>query len=217
MTPWYRLVHPGGTHLKGFVTTEHDLKGFVPEAFERGQPVEGWDESAWLQAADPVLDGLPDDVLCTDLPLVVFSRRLREALEAAGIGGIQYLPIRVLRSDGSNVPGYCIANVLNFVSALDWERSEYNLWGDDDPSRRDEIRDLRTVHLKRTALRSYDLIRLREYDVALFGSERLRRLFQGRQFTGFSFWKGRVHITEDLGPDQEGGDTPQEQLPLDFG
>jgi hypothetical protein len=50
----------------------------------------------------------------------------RLAIERAGIPGIQYLAIRVFKSDGSEYPGYSIANILNLRSSLDYDRSDFS-------------------------------------------------------------------------------------------
>ena len=49
---------------------------------------------------------------------------MREAIEEAGIKGIQYIPIEVEHYNKEKLEGYCIANVLNSVpDALDIDKT----------------------------------------------------------------------------------------------
>ena len=69
-------------------------------------------------------DGTPDDFLQNTEMVPIFSPRMREAIEEAGIKGIQYIPIEVEHYNKEKLEGYCIANVLNSVSdALDFDKT----------------------------------------------------------------------------------------------
>lgn len=184
---WYWALKWANTVANPLVATDADLMGVDDWALRSGTTVETWSDRAWFMSANEEDDGTPDDVLqeCLDLP--VYSERLRRALKDAGVSGIQYLPVRVLRSDRSEIAGYAIANVLARVSVLDLKESTYEVFGDDRPDRAGELRDLRKAVLKRALLFGHDIVRLREYEMPLFVSERFRRVFRQFGFTGYDF------------------------------
>jgi hypothetical protein len=169
------------------MTGEEDLKGFSEWDFCYGKLVAGWDDSAWLKAPDPSYDGNPSDVLFNHLDIPIFSARLRRALDEEWVTGLQYLPIRVFRSDGTEIPGYSIANVLNLIPAVDHERSEYVLWGEDRPDRAGEIHYFKKLVVRESALFGLNVVRLAEYKLYLLVSEKFKNVFDSRGFTGYSF------------------------------
>lgn len=185
---WYGIVTCENTVSNPLVVDSADLKGIRHWDLVTGCPIAQWDETAWLASTSADLDGDPDDVLQNYLVrLQVYSARLRAALETAGIGGIQYLPVQIRFSDGSPVSGFAIANVLSVVSALDLERSDYSFYPPDRPERQGQIKALRIPVLRTEALAGYDIIHLKEYPLYLCVSERFRSTFETGEFTGYAF------------------------------
>ncbi len=186
---WFWVVDCDNTVPRPYIADQADLSPFEEHDFEVAKAVENWNPQAWFKVTDPEDDGDPDDVLQIHLDVQVYSPRLRAALEAAGIRGIQYLPVRVVRSDGTEVPGFSIANLLNLVEALDISRSKV-LWN---PShyglkeRRGTIRAIRWATLRASALQGFDVIRLKEYWPSIYVSERFVAAFEAGRFTGYSF------------------------------
>ena len=66
---------------------------------------------------------MPDDALQNDIAIPIYSPRLQSALQEAAITGIQFLPIHVLRLDGSEIPGFAVANIICVRPAMDMEKS----------------------------------------------------------------------------------------------
>lgn len=159
-----------------------------------GQFIENWDENAWLQASDPDHEGEIDDVLQNHLRLPIFSHRLQHALTSAGIGGIQFLSVKVLRPDGEIIPGFAIANLLNIIPALNKDRTQFKVIK---PSYAEEERILlySKVCLYKQALEGYDIIRLKESKYKIYASERLKDIFEGGEFTGATFNPKVVELT----------------------
>jgi hypothetical protein len=121
---------------------------------------------------------------------------LRCALEAAMIGRIQYLPISVFLSNGSAIAGYCIANFLDLVPALDLQKSNYTRYGSDwaaiDPMKVGRISGLRRGVLVGTALVDRDVIRLQEFWPVYYVSRRFKDSFESNRCTGYEFIEVRV-------------------------
>ena len=53
-------------------------------------------------------------------------------------GGIQYLPIRILRFNDECINGFYIANFLNLIDAFDEEKSIFTRFDNDFPMKRSE-------------------------------------------------------------------------------
>lgn len=123
------------------------------------------------------------------LGLPVYSARLRKVLDKSGFTGIQYLPIRVLRADGTPFDGFAIANILNLLPAMDYKKSDYDLYEDDYflPARRGKVRGIRKPVLHSTVINGYDIFRLKEYKRYIIVSKRFRDIFVANNFTGYSF------------------------------
>jgi hypothetical protein len=177
------------TVRRPLVTSRHDLKGIEPWDLRRGRRLDRWDEAAWVQALGGGRGATPDDVLQHHLGLgiPICSPRLRAALDAAGIAGIQCLPIEVRRADGSTVATFFVANILNLVAALDVERSAVTYFGPERPDRAGEIKSIERPVLRCAAVEGYDVLRLAEYPLALVVSDAFKRAFEDARCTGYSF------------------------------
>jgi hypothetical protein len=188
---WYNLVWWDNTVDDPYVSDSEDLKGVDDWDLTSGQHISNWSSEAWIRCTNSDYDGDPDDVLANHLGVPIYSSRLRRVLDAAGIAGIQYLPIQVLHKDGSEILGYQVANILNKVPALDLEKSAYTRYGDDHfiPERRGQLFTVRKAVLKRDALSGYDIIRLEEWPVYEAASERFKQAFEEARCTGYSFTK----------------------------
>jgi hypothetical protein len=89
--------------------------------FLDGRKIVGWKGNIVFQATEPEDDGDPDDALQNAEMLPIYSPGLIRALYDSDIQGIQFLAVNVLRPDNALIPGFCIANLLNFIEAFDYE------------------------------------------------------------------------------------------------
>ncbi len=204
---WYSIISCDNTVQNPFVADLGDLGPHEEFQLRSCAEIRDWPGAAWVRASDCVHDGDPDDVLQTLLDLPIYSARLQSAIEAAHIGGIQFLPLRVLRPSGTEVEGYCIANILNCVRALDLHRSDFDRFPNDYflPQRRGQIRALRKAVLERDALSGHDIIRLSEYKVAVYVSQHFVNAFEEDGFSGYSFRRvatsGHEDVVSNVGAD----------------
>jgi hypothetical protein len=189
VTRWYWPVECDNTVADPLVVAEANLGGLDEYDFVRGIRIANWNEAAWFRSPDAHHDGDPDDVLQNHLGLHIYSARLREALEAANITGIQYLPVKVLLSDSSPIEGFAIANILNLVPVLDFERSDYDVFPEDYflPERRGKVRGIRIPVLRRAAVELFDIVRLEESKWYVCVSERFKNAFEMSRCSGYSF------------------------------
>jgi hypothetical protein len=186
---WYFLIRCDNTVENPLITGKANLKGFDEWDFARGKLIENWDNTAWFRAEEPEDDGDPDDVLQNHLGLPIYSKRLRAALEKGGIRGIQYLPVHIFRPNGALIEGFAIANILNLISALDFDESDYDVFPNDYflLERRGLVRGVRKSVLKGDRLQNYDIIRLAEFELNIYTSEQFKEIFNKNNFTGYSF------------------------------
>ena len=186
---WYEPIPCDNVVSEPYVSDTEDLRGFEDWQLREGVPISDWDSSAWIKCTHPECDGDPDDVLQNHLGIPIFSFQLRRSLERMGVRGIQYLTIKVLRRDDSEIPGFMIANIINRVKALNLEKSDLDRYGPDwvVPARCGQISGIRKAVLRRDALVGFDIIRLDEFTQSLFVSERFKAEFEASKLTGYSF------------------------------
>jgi len=132
---------------------------------------------------------MPDDVLQNYLGLPVYSARLRKALELAGVVGIQFLSVEVVSFSGQGIDGYSVANIVERRRALDFARTDYELFPVDHfvESLRGKVRALRNATLKGDQLKSCDVVRLFEFASSVYVSQRFKDAFEPCGCTGYSF------------------------------
>jgi hypothetical protein len=172
-----------------YTSRSGDLDGHKWWNFDEGKLIENWQSKAWIKSRSLREDAPPDDGLVNHFALLIFSSRMRHAIENAEIGGVQYLPIHVLKSDGMEYSGYSIANILNFRSSLDLNNSDFSVFPEDyfSADDRGRISSLRKAVLKQSTLQGLDILRLRDFPEAVFVSQKFRDLYENNNFTGYSF------------------------------
>jgi len=185
---WYWVITSSNTVKNPFVTDNDNLGGLEDE-FVLGKP---WQESQKLlrlEASNPENDGVVDDALQNHLDLPIFSLRLQQAMSGGAIRGAEMIPIELIRPDRTKIDGYAILNVLSRRDALNRSKSDFDLFPDDYviPRRRGMVRAVRWPVLCERSLVDTDFLRLNEYPVQLFVSERVRDLFEKGRFTGWTF------------------------------
>jgi hypothetical protein len=191
---WYWVISNSNTRHEPFVADAGDLDGLEDWMLGECRLIQQWSGKAVVRASCRENDGDPDDCLQNLFALPIFSDRLRNALDRAEIEGIQYLPIHVQRPNMIEIEGYCIANILNCVEALDLTYSDYEMYPEDYflPERRGQMHSLRRVVLKSKPLTGYDIVRLAEYTEKIYVSRRFRDVFFKNGFSGYSFREIRL-------------------------
>jgi len=189
MKKWFWLIGCDNSNPDPLVADESDLGEYDESQFRLGRRVDGWPGTAFVRATTAENDGEPDDVLQTCLHVQVFSPRLCSAMVSADIGGIQYLPLRVLKSDGVDINGFSIINILNCLDALHCKFSEVSRYPADYvlPERRGLIRGVIKPVLIDSVVEPYDIVRLTAFNTPVYVSSRFVKVFEAERFTGCSF------------------------------
>jgi hypothetical protein len=188
-TQWYKPLRWTNTVADPLVVDSGDLSGHEEWDFTRGDLVNDWNNSAWFASSNYLNDGDPDDVLQNHLGLLIFSARLRRALDGANIGGIQYLPVEVRLFDRQDIAGFAIANILPMIRAIDYSKTDFDVFPEDYflPERRGLVRSIRKPVLIQSAIADHDVFRLADWKVMYFVSDRFKRVFETGRFTGYTF------------------------------
>ena len=163
--------------------------GFDSWSFSTGKKIDNWNDNIIFQAKKKSNDGKPDDVLQNASMIPIFSNRLINELNNNNIGGIQFLPINVIRPNNEKIDGFAIANFLNFISAFNYNKSNFKRFRDDfpNPNVRGKIMNVIKFVLYKDKLNGMDIIRLTEYQLRFFVSENFKDIFEKNKFTGYSF------------------------------
>ncbi len=68
------------------------------------------------------------DYLVNNLDWFIVTDKLKRVIESMGNDGIQFLPIRAVSKDGSQVTDAYVVNIFNHVDAIDLENSVYDVF-----------------------------------------------------------------------------------------
>ncbi len=167
---------------EGAICTEADLKGVSKYFIYDPEPVKEWPEGVTFYAEGELFE---DYLFPTVVDWVLISERVKRALEELGATeGVQFLPIRVIRKEtGEEVPGYYVLHVWRHIAALDEEHTKFI------EPRHEEYPelDIAVVALRREALRGVDIFRLKESNVSIYVSRRVKRRLEEMGATGFKW------------------------------
>ncbi len=188
---WFKLYECDNTVKNPLVCDYSNLEkyNFSKWDFIKGEEIKNWNESIIFQSKKKKNDGDPDDVLQNYLGIPIYSEKLINVLKNSNTTGIQYLKINVMKSDNSIIDGFCIVNLLNFIEALDYKKSEYDRFSNDFPNAnvRGKISGVKKFVLNKDKLENFDIIRLKDYDLRYFVSGKFKKIFEDNRFTGYSF------------------------------
>lgn len=188
---WYKPIACDNTVKNPLICDYSNFEefGFDEYDFKSGKEIANWPESIVFQATEKRYDGDPDDVLQNGFMIPIFSQRVKDSLENAGIKGIQYLPVTVKGERGNTFPGFYIANILHLVEAFDYENSKYSTFPDNfpNPNVRGKLAGVRKYILRSAEISDYDIFRLAEYNLTYFVSSQMKELFLDKKFSGYSF------------------------------
>ncbi|MGE5661900.1 MAG: imm11 family protein [Ignavibacteriales bacterium] len=188
---WYQPIECDNTVKNPLVCDFDNLEqfGYNGNNFKEGELVDWWNDSILLQAKKKKNDGKPDDALQNHLMLPIYSFNLITEINKAAISGIQYLPIKILKSNNECLDGFSIVNILNFIEAFNEQKSEFNRFSEDfpNPNVRGKIAGVKKYVLQKEKLIGFDIIRLKEYKQRFFVSEKFKDIFEKNKFTGYSF------------------------------
>ena len=160
----------------------------VERYFYQGKVIKDWPSDIYMSTDKEKNDGTPDDVLRNSYMIPVFSVRVINALTECGIEGFQYLPVTIYGYNMKKKYKYYIANCINAVTALDFDKSIYHRFPDDfvNPDARGKIVCQKFV-LNADCINNVDVFRISEQLSALFVSEKVVKIFNKNKFTGYSF------------------------------
>jgi len=157
-----------------------DLCGFDRQYGRRGLPITEWNpDTTFVVTGTGVLD----------FPMVHWrsvSDRAKELIEASGMTGVEFHPLRFVHEHGLEIPKYWHMNVLRVDGAIDLESSVYVPWPGTEV-RGTPMGSWKRLVLRREAIAGRDLFRPAELEATYIVSERYRDLALEHKFTGVRF------------------------------
>ena len=105
------------------------------------------------------------------------------------MGGVQYLPIKVINSaDKTILNNYYVANVINVVDAINLDHSDYSVINLGD----EKIYSIRKYALSKNDIKMNQLFKLKGFEIPLFVSESVKELVIKNNITGCDFLEVKV-------------------------
>ncbi len=168
--------------LNPIVVNSYELHGFDHRSLWRGKKIEYWDEEIRLyyENGEVALDYIPNV-----LSWLIFSDTVIELFNSLGISGIQRFPV-IISKVGKNDEHFQsnVINVLDSLSVMNWEKSDYVSW-DDDPT---YIKYIRKLVINRSNISdNFDIFCLAESKNYIIVSERVKKEMELCGITGFGF------------------------------
>lgn len=103
---------------------------------------------------------------------------------------IQYLPIKLVETNsGIENETYKVANILDVVDALDLKHSQYDIFELND----EKIISVEKYALKASEIKGHDIFRLKSDTIPIFISERIKKIIEENELSGFAFLEVSVY------------------------
>ena len=165
------------------ICNEHDLMGADQFFAYTEHPIGAWPGETptfYYENGAHVQDFLESATNGWEL----FSERVRQCFLDLRVEGAELLPVRVIhKPTGQELAGYYVLHVCNVVAALDRERAGW----DEDPDAPGEVMGVYRFALRSEAIAGVDIFRLKEDDMVVFFSLRLKKAIDSIKATGFLF------------------------------
>lgn len=170
---------------KGIMAYHSELNGIGMYEVTKGNIVENWDDKIAFYYTEA--EGNSDtDYICNDLGWFIVSDKFKNAMEAMKIVGIQYLPLNLINKDNDKRLGdYYVANICNLIEAINMEKSEHIELGQGKYI-------FVSYAINEEKIRGLDIYRLKESNIPIFLSEKLKKIIKDYKLTGFSYTKIKV-------------------------
>ena len=126
-------------------------------------------------------EGTSTDILNNDVDYLLFSNRLKKALEGINVVGVKFYEVTV-KPEVQEVSPYWYADIMCIKGALDMNQSDCSFYGDPP-----EISSLVSETIKQDIVKDTDIFRLKEFPPSVYVSDRFRQFFQSMGFLGAEF------------------------------
>lgn len=169
-----------------------DLIGYDHWSLRLGKYIEDWDENTTAFYSTET-DHTDFPFAAHDIP--IYSPRLSALMKILGESSIQYLPIKIENNTNNHiVHGYCIANYLSVIDCLDRDRSNYQLWTEDNllywedrPWMLGTFRDVKKAVLDTSKIGDNQIFRLQGWEVMVVISQDIKEKIAKEKITGCVF------------------------------
>lgn len=120
----------------------------------------------------------------------IVHKKVQEEFTRQQIEGIQYLPINLIDVVTNNVnKNYVVMNILNFIDAIDLEKSEFIYI-----EKYDAYSFLpHATYLDKEICRNYDIFRAIKSPEAVYVSQKVKNIIEENNWVGFDFYRQKTN------------------------
>jgi hypothetical protein len=186
---YFKLIYDYKNDDDVICCTQKDMYGIDRYDVIKGEEINCWSES--ISFSYNPYDGKNfTDFLANDLNWFMVSQAFKEILEKNKIGGLQYLPIIILNDVTEEIiKNYYLTNVCNLIDALDLENSKFSIYTNIDGS---NLISVNVYALKNDIIKDIDIFRIKDNNIPIFVSDKLRKIIRKNKITGCDFVEVKV-------------------------
>lgn len=129
-------------------------------------------------------EGDPLDITMAEFEILIGNEKVAAILDD---NQVQKVPISI---NGIIEKKYFILVILHEVDCIDRNKSEFELWEENNPIRPDlagKYQMISNIKVDPSLMNNYDIVRIKDFNVAVIVSERLKNYFEADGITGVKF------------------------------
>lgn len=178
-------------HSDGYAMCDKaELHGMNDRCVDRGMPLaQNWIKPDFTYQLDE--GEILSDYLCNVKSWLMVSKRFVQATYDYMGESVEYLPVKLInRTTDEICEDYFILNVVNIVSALDFDHSDYSVFNVPNIP---PFYSIKKYALLSDQIGNHHIIKLKEDTVPIFISKSLKSTITKHHLTGFDFLQVAVY------------------------
>ncbi|MGG0658097.1 imm11 family protein [Rummeliibacillus pycnus] len=162
--------------------------GWEQYELSEGKQISSWNEKITFYY-NPSEGNQVSDYIHNNLSWFIVSPLFETILNEIDNGGVQFLPINIINKENDNsIHGYTVANVVNVVDAINFEKSTYSVFELDD----NKFYDISKYTLNENEINGKHIFKLKGDEIPIFVSELVKELVEKNNITGCDFLEVEV-------------------------
>lgn len=162
-------------------------KGFFDNIILSDRKIDSWPKVKFYYSSK--VSNREDEYLLSSTSWPIIHRKVQNAFEREKIQGIEYYPIELVDVCTDRINNnYVLMYVKNFIDAYDMKKSKYSY----DSKYNFYSFEPHATYLSAKVCRAYDIFRCKQDVTSLYVSEKIKKIIDENQWSGFDLVRQRV-------------------------